>query len=180
MLRSQIQNFPGISPVHQVISILVCCSRNKRYILMYLSLFLYQNSSSHSNNSSSYCESVRQTVRKIKNESEMCLIEFLNWLEDMTTCKNWWSHITTWNQNRWIQNRPITPYWCPTAIRSWHDGIHFLKVWPRFRIYTEFRAEYNEIVCKEAGIYRLLFSNKHGRVWSKSIQYYIDVKQSSA
>ncbi|VDK83834.1 unnamed protein product [Litomosoides sigmodontis] len=53
------------------------------------------------------------------------------------------------------------------------------EVWPRFRIYTEFRAEYNEILCKQAGIYRLLFSNKHGRIWSKSIQYYIDVKQPS-
>lgn len=56
----------------------------------------------------------------------------------------------------------------------------FFKVWPRFRIYTEFTAEYNEIMCKETGIYQLLFSNKHGRIWSKSIQYYIDVKQPSA
>uniref|UniRef100_A0A1I8EM29 CRAL-TRIO domain-containing protein n=1 Tax=Wuchereria bancrofti TaxID=6293 RepID=A0A1I8EM29_WUCBA len=54
------------------------------------------------------------------------------------------------------------------------------EVWPRFRIYTEFTAEYNEIVCKEVGTYQLLFSNKHGRVWSKCIQYYIDVKQPPA
>ncbi|VIO88725.1 Uncharacterized protein BM_BM6038 [Brugia malayi] len=54
------------------------------------------------------------------------------------------------------------------------------EVWPRFRIYTEFTAEYNEIVCKEVGTYQLLFSNKHGRVWSKCIQYYIDVKQPLA
>uniref|UniRef100_A0A0R3RWK5 CRAL-TRIO domain-containing protein n=1 Tax=Elaeophora elaphi TaxID=1147741 RepID=A0A0R3RWK5_9BILA len=54
------------------------------------------------------------------------------------------------------------------------------EVWPRFRIYTEFTAEYNEIECKEAGIYQLVFSNKHGRIWSKCIQYYIDIKPPSA
>ncbi|KAL3989561.1 CRAL/TRIO domain family protein [Acanthocheilonema viteae] len=54
------------------------------------------------------------------------------------------------------------------------------EVWPRFRIYTQFIAEYNEIVCNEAGIYQLLFSNKHGRIWSKIIQYYINIKQPSA
>ncbi|EFO26574.1 hypothetical protein LOAG_01916 [Loa loa] len=54
------------------------------------------------------------------------------------------------------------------------------EVWPRFRIYTEFTAEYNEIECKEVGIYQLLFSNKRGRIWSKCIQYYVDVKLPAA
>ncbi|VDK85129.1 unnamed protein product [Onchocerca ochengi] len=54
------------------------------------------------------------------------------------------------------------------------------EVWPCFRICTEFRAEYNEIMCKEAGIYQLLFSNKHGYMRSKRIQYHVDIVEPLA
>ncbi|VDM50382.1 unnamed protein product [Toxocara canis] len=46
-----------------------------------------------------------------------------------------------------------------------------VEVWPRFRISTEFVAEYGEIVCAELGTYVVHFDNKHGRVWSKHITY---------
>lgn len=49
------------------------------------------------------------------------------------------------------------------------------EVWPRFRISTEFSPEFNELICKKMGIYELLFSNKHGRLWNKHIHYSIDV-----
>ncbi|MFH4976463.1 hypothetical protein AB6A40_003172 [Gnathostoma spinigerum] len=54
-----------------------------------------------------------------------------------------------------------------------HDGV---EVWPMFRISTEFFPEYGEVICSKTGLYEVVFSNKHGKVWNKVISYSLHVK----
>lgn len=45
------------------------------------------------------------------------------------------------------------------------------EVYPKFRLPTEFHAEFGKMPIKEAGEYCLIFDNSHGTVWSKDVKY---------
>lgn len=49
-----------------------------------------------------------------------------------------------------------------------HKGM---KVWPAFRLITEFVPEYNSFVAREDAEYTFTFDNSHGKFWSKDIKY---------
>uniref|UniRef100_A0A915ATW2 CRAL-TRIO domain-containing protein n=1 Tax=Parascaris univalens TaxID=6257 RepID=A0A915ATW2_PARUN len=74
----------------------------------------------------------------------------------------------------------------PGSVLSWyftvdHGDIDFwitynsVEVWPRFRVSTEFVAEYGEIFCAEKGTYIVHFDNSHGKVWGKYIAYLLTI-----
>ncbi|VDK50551.1 unnamed protein product [Anisakis simplex] len=78
----------------------------------------------------------------------------------------------------------------PRSVLSWYFtvasgdidfwisyGSH--EVWPRFRVSTDFVAEYGEICCAEKGIYTVHFDNTHGTIWSKRIDYMFQVNNKN-
>ncbi|PIO69805.1 Emp24/gp25L/p24 family protein [Teladorsagia circumcincta] len=50
-----------------------------------------------------------------------------------------------------------------------------LKVYPTFRITTEFHPEFGTVECREDGEYTFTFDNSHGKIWSKEVSYKISL-----
>ncbi|CAD5212295.1 unnamed protein product [Bursaphelenchus okinawaensis] len=48
-------------------------------------------------------------------------------------------------------------------------------VWPKFRLLTQFVPEKRTIDLDGPGTYRLIFENYHGKLWSKTVKYYVNV-----
>lgn len=74
----------------------------------------------------------------------------------------------------------------PGSVLSWYFTVDYgdidfwityesVEVWPRFRISTEFVAEYGEIFCAKKGTYIVHFDNSHGKLWGKYIAYLLAV-----
>ena len=55
----------------------------------------------------------------------------------------------------------------------------YFQVWPRFRISTEFVAEYGEIRCLHAGTYVLHFDNHHSTFRNKVVAYNGEISKQS-
>uniref|UniRef100_F1L213 SEC14-like protein 4 n=1 Tax=Ascaris suum TaxID=6253 RepID=F1L213_ASCSU len=75
----------------------------------------------------------------------------------------------------------------PGSVLSWYFTVDYgdidfwityesVEVWPRFRISTEFVAEYGEIFCAKKGTYIVHFDNSHGKLWGKYIAYLLAVE----
>ncbi|CAD5216648.1 unnamed protein product [Bursaphelenchus xylophilus] len=48
-------------------------------------------------------------------------------------------------------------------------------VWPKFRLLTQYVPETRTIDAEHPGLYRLVFENYHGKIWSKTVKYYVNV-----
>ncbi|VDM26681.1 unnamed protein product [Toxocara canis] len=48
---------------------------------------------------------------------------------------------------------------------------------PKFRLQTEYVPEDGTVSCATPGVYKLVFDNMHGKIWSKNVKYFIEITE---
>uniref|UniRef100_F1L8A7 SEC14-like protein 2 n=1 Tax=Ascaris suum TaxID=6253 RepID=F1L8A7_ASCSU len=48
---------------------------------------------------------------------------------------------------------------------------------PKFRLQTEYVPEDGTVSCAIPGVYKLVFDNQHGKIWSKNVKYFTQIIQ---
>uniref|UniRef100_A0A914QRV1 Uncharacterized protein n=1 Tax=Panagrolaimus davidi TaxID=227884 RepID=A0A914QRV1_9BILA len=49
--------------------------------------------------------------------------------------------------------------------------------WPKWRLFTEYVPECRTIAIPSPGLYKLVFDNSHGKIWSKQVKYCVMVDE---
>ncbi|CAB3404974.1 unnamed protein product [Caenorhabditis bovis] len=56
-----------------------------------------------------------------------------------------------------------------------HDDDYM--VWPKFKLQTQYVPEDGEVFAEEPGVYKFVFDNTHSTLRSKTVRYFIEVRQ---
>uniref|UniRef100_A0A7E4VJQ0 CRAL-TRIO domain-containing protein n=1 Tax=Panagrellus redivivus TaxID=6233 RepID=A0A7E4VJQ0_PANRE len=62
-----------------------------------------------------------------------------------------------------------------TASKAEEEGD--AVCWPKWRLLTEFVPDSRAIKIPAPGLYKLTFDNSHGKLWSKTVKYYVTIEE---